>query len=1176
MAETPEGPLGNQRRVLESEAQCTTVDAGAGTGKTTTMLLRIERLVDRGEDPGSILVLTFANEAAANIREAIGDRLDAETAAAIDVYTYHSWCYRLVSEYGYQLGRSPELEVVTDHRRRRLIESLLREEDYPFVHDETADRPLPAVLDAAEEFVGRMSREDLDPERVLETLPNERTLAVLLGITRTLEEAAQRRLTFDEPSLLYFSSSDHLETARERLVEYGKVVRIAQERLRDHGLAHPVATDVDAFLEALFSSVRATEGALSLEDTPTKHLPRVLYCNQIFGPTTARIEQTPAGRLWAYLSYLREARGYAHCYRDYRQALEGTDAIDFDQIVRDARRLIEDPATRADVVDRWSWVCCDEFQDTDETQFGLLTALAGGDDGPSLLAIGDTDQAIYGWRGTDPTGLARLGAAFEDHEAVELERNFRSTQPILDVANRCQYGPQSSKHLEAHRPREPDRTEVLTVDSDELPLETPEQVARMVTLLLNEAVPGVPRRTPGDVAVVVRTNEQARRVGEALADVQIPHTITGSPRGQVSPGLQTLLSCLRVVLDPDQDIHLRRVLVYRYRVPATDLATLHERTGSLFDALASVESSALEQPGRVQAARDHLEELRAVRAAAPLSTLLERLLAVTDLPWYLTPSEREELERVHRFTDLHEGEAVLTTLTEAFVDGLERSLSRGSGPDRGEKSADRIDVMTVHQAKGLEFDTVLVPFCSDEHWCVERDYAERSRPAMLAALLDDAVESPLRADLAVESVREEWRVFHVAITRAANHLVLFGSGYDYDGGDGLGVSTADRCLPASIEWSTAGRRMDLWSAVTAAVDTVAADHPGSVADVTATLSRTEPMRPGRITYYEDFGDRQVEPLETASALETVHQLGRLLRTGTLLPAADAGDVPGTGVGTPTGRHLSALTSDTIRFPVAAMAGADDLQPALHHSHSALATYERCPRKHYLDHVVRAFDDLADTGGAGSARVVGSLFHAVAEEAHLRGYDDRERWRAVARRQAIARNEEAHLEAVLACVDRYFAADCPLVAAPVHAWEELAAELPFTLEGIEGVRGAVVGYVDSVRRLPDGRLAVLDYKATTERIPPEAASQLRVYVTACERRFDAPIAAAGYVYVGAAGPATELFPTEKLPDWTSVTERLSSLDDPRYDEYRPGPHCRGCPHQSLGCAPAGLYEPGESE
>ncbi|WP_226004157.1 UvrD-helicase domain-containing protein [Natrinema salinisoli] len=1200
-------PKGNQKAVIDSRAACTSVDAGAGTGKTTTMLVRIERAIERGEvDPEDVLVLTFANEAAASIRTAVAERLDPDAAAAIDVYTYHSFCYRLVREYAYYLGYSPEFDVVTERDRRRIIGRLLAENDYDFAAASARNDGSPTdLVDAVDRFVQAMGQEDITPDDLQSGLPPVRTLELCNEFVLWLERTAREDLSFDNEALRYFNRESYLETARESLVDYGKLVSYCREKIAEAPDAFredDLVRDIDRYLRVLQGCVTNTIEALSLDDRTTKHLPRALFGNEIWGTATSRIEQTPFGRLKHYVEFLRLARHYADVYADYHDHLEAERTMDFDELVRTATSLLDDDGIAGEITDQWTQVYCDEFQDTDATQFSLLTELTDGPDRPDLLAIGDKDQAIYGWRGTDREGLDRLADAYDDHEGIELDLNFRSRQEILDLTNACDYGPQSSKTLREDgrtagtydEDEPPDR--VVKVESEDVPQSTSEQVATTVSRLLNGEAANVPQRSLGDIAVIVRTNRHAQAVAADLRDLQIPYEISGSPRGEISPGIRTVLSYLRVLVDPDADAHLRRVLLYRYRLTEGDLATLQRLDGSLYDAVMDADPAALEleQPSRVETVRNHLAELERVRDVYPLSGFIRRFRELTRIEWFCASEERDQFDRLERFVEAYNSDGVVQSLSAEFVEALEQTLrSGGSDRTRGTRSADSVDIMTVHQAKGLEFDTVLVPYLSDEEWCVDGDYVERARYRLLAATLDDEIESPLLADLAAERVGEEWRVLHVALTRAENHLFLFGSEYEYDGDDELAASTAEACLAGDIEWSVTGQRMDLWSSLTESFEYVRETYPETVVDRTDEIAASAGESPGTITYYADYEDRPVEPLETREAIETVHRLGRLLRSDTLLPAADAASagVPedgsdgraGAATRIPSGRRSTALTTETVRFPVETLATATELPVAMRHSYSAMNTHDTCARKHYLDHVVRAIDDPLEsieadgTGGTGrtgastddesASRIVGTVFHDVAEEAFHREYGSREAWREAALRQLTARDLLAHSEGVLACIDRYFEASAPGVDRPVAEWDAVAAELPFSLSDVAGVTGDVVGYVDSIRRHPDGGLAVLDYKATAERIDPQDAVQLSLYLRACEDRFEEPIAAVGYVYVGDVdGPRVDLLEPDELPAWDSVLETLAAVDEPSFAETTPGDHCEYCPHRSLGCGP----------
>ncbi|WP_254809447.1 UvrD-helicase domain-containing protein [Natronosalvus amylolyticus] len=1198
----PSVPRGNQPAVIDSDAACISVDAGAGTGKTTTMLMRLERtLADEGTDPSDILVLTFANEAASNIRSSIANRLDPAIAAEIDVYTYHSFCHRLVREYAYYLGLSPSFDIVTERDRYRLVRRLLTERDYAFV-DETAgssEGATPETLaDAVDEFIAVMSRDDIDPDTLEGHLPDARTIDLLDELLLWLRQEAASGLSFDNEAFRFFNRDEHLEDARGALVEYGKLLTFCREKIaeapadfREDG----VVRDVERYLRSLQSCVTNVHESLTLDDPTTKHLAPVLFRNQLWREQTATIEQTPIGRLEHYIGVLREARQYTAIYRDYRelQAEEGT--LDFDELVRTATRLLSDETVADEIAAEYTHVYCDEFQDTDRTQYQLVSELTTGPDRPELLAIGDTDQAIYGWRGTDPHGLERLGDAYTDHESVELGLNYRSKQEILDLTNYCDYGGHSSKTLREYG-RKPDGStapvsskdtdstrHVVKVDSDELGWSTPEQVGMTVARLLTDEFDGVAKRRLEDIAVIVRTNAQASAVADELEARQIPYEQSGSPAGTVSPGVQTLLSYLRVIAEPSEnDTHLRRVLLLRYRLSETDLERLHELdTDGLYSALLETDPERVDEPERIERARIHLRSLVADRDAYPLSPFLERFEERTRMKWFLGPDDDRALDRLHRFVDAYDGGDVLGSLSPRVVDALESVLRSGSSDrQQGTTSTDSVDIMTVHQAKGLQFDTVLVPFLSDEHWCVRGDYAYSSRHRLLSAALDPAIDTPLASDLATEPLAEAWRVLHVALTRAEDHLFVFGSEYDYEGDENaLGRSVVEACLAADLEWSVAGERMDLWPALTASFERLEAEYPESVVDATAELAEADASVGGMVSY--DDGETMVS---TPEALETITTLGAHLRSRRLLPAADAApyteafDVPKT-------RRLGATVDAATRFSVTDVSSLGDstIPGALRHSYSALETHAECPRKHYLDHVVGAFDDSvagvqaqanggeADTApppsrADGNARLVGTVFHAVAEAAFYRNENTPEAWHEAATRELTARGERGHEEAVQRCIDRYFEATTPAFDVPFHEWDELAAELAFEVDDVPGIDGAVIGYIDTVRRLPDGRLGVFDYKTVGERIEPAMATQLSLYARACARQFDEPVDAVGYVYVGDVDSTrVDHVSLEEIPSWESVLDTLEAVDDPRYDETNPGHACRFCTHHSLGCA-----------
>ena len=231
-------PRGGQEEVLNADQECVSVDAGAGTGKTTTMRWRIEDMLTADDPPPSdrVRVLTFANEAASSIEKSTrgAEQLSIDEAYNVDVYTYHSFCSRLVSEYAYVLGIDPDFEVVTEDQRLRIIQSLIDEHDYQYVSKRQNDTG--AVLKQAEDYIQKMRQEAITPAAIDEFLPSRTTIdnlkCLVIDVERTayLFDTDEHEVVNDNYDVDYLAIFDHLEEYREALTRWQ---RVAQNRSQD-------------------------------------------------------------------------------------------------------------------------------------------------------------------------------------------------------------------------------------------------------------------------------------------------------------------------------------------------------------------------------------------------------------------------------------------------------------------------------------------------------------------------------------------------------------------------------------------------------------------------------------------------------------------------------------------------------------------------------------------------------------------------------------------------------------------------------------------------------------------------------------------------------------------------------------------------------------------------------
>lgn len=1119
-------PKGNQTEVLEAEFDETKIEAVAGSGKTTTMVARLKKEIEEGNTPPQrLLVLTFATEASHTIQEKLREELSPDQAFEVDVYNYHSFCYQLLQEYAYPLGLSPDFELVTEEKRSQILKSVYSEVDFTFVEpgSPASGGTGRETLREFERFVERMRRETIRPDAVRDYLPDDDLLRDLLGLVENLERAAATQINTDHPA-----NADLMWDDAAMADGCDSLQRVYAAQASQYESRGAVGQHVADHLEAMAEMAESMARHLRTQDLDWQDFraPEALFQGQ--ANTLKGVKQTPFGRLREYVQMLRRARAYLGGYDAYIEELDQRGALDYDDLIQEAAELLQDDRFRDDIVSQWDLVFCDEFQDTDEAQLQLVRELQ---DAMQIMVIGDSDQAIHEWRGQDPENMSKLPDSFEE---INLPLNFRSHQPILDMTNHLD---RETQPIEAHRDDDPPN--VFKVDSERE--QTERQVSTTVSHLLTGRFADIPDRELGDIAILVRRNHQAQKIGNELDRESIPFSVSSSIKNEVTQGVETVLAYLRVLVNPGDDVSWQRLLWLIYRVPEPDIDTVLDHGGTIPEGYAAVSEDMLVAPGRLTQAMEDYQELRRISATHSVSELYTRLKQTTKIEWFLKEEDREALENIDQLISAFNDSPIDSRLTQPLVDYLVRqatvlSENTETATAQGSESTDAVDIMTVHQAKGLDFDTVLLPFLTEDEFgkLTLDDYQQKiyEYDVLIDSLAGEITE-PLRSDLSEDQIAEEWRVLHVALTRAKNRLFLFGNSIQPDRYD---VPYLDRHLPGSgsatpIDWSTEGPTMKIWDALMDSYDQIKENEPDAVRDVTDQVNQGVHEDAGNITYYGN----------SVSTDEAIDQL---------LNAADR-VVAGT---------LADADTDTSEFVGSPLGGDLSVSLARQHSHSALEDLLNCHRKHYLDYVVHAYPDPQSTtpGSEGAShRLIGSLFHEVAELAYWRDYNDLSQWKAATEWLADADEMGAVVESVKQCIESYFETDAA-------TWEQVGAEVPVDLE-VPGVTGKVTGYMDSVRRHPDGGLVVLDYKTGQSQGSLEESQQLMLYVKAAQERFSEPIKAAGYIYVGEAGPDLDIFQAAELDEhWDIVVSRLQAADSSSFGGDMPGDHCRYCEHRSLGC------------
>ena len=1118
-------PEPQQQTIIDSDAYPMRVLAGAGTGKTFTMVRKIEHLIDEEDvSPDRILALTFTNNAADSMREKLNAKLGA-AGYDVDAYTYHSICNEILSDYAYEAGLDPDFEVATDAEKYAIVLDVLDEIEYrsvkPNVYgsDEYASGAASKLLD----FIGSMKRNGITPDDIDAFLGSADRVYELADLSERVEATASDHLAGRSVS----SVLDSLPDARADLVAERDALGTAGMEAGVRDFLDRLVDLCDA-LEAAFEAHEA--GERELPDDAHK-LPKYLLGGYSNGapkgiPDDLDLELTD--HLDSFLSDCLAARDLTAGYAAYERELDERNLVDFDGLVVGTAALVDSPVGE-EIADRWDYVFCDEFQDTDRLQFDLVTSLVTDED---LFVVGDDNQAIYEWRGAHVANITdELDRAFAALTDEPLEENFRSRQPILDLANEAV---RKLDHRERHRTLtrvdEPayDGDTVATVDlPDEDDADGATQLRTVVQNLLSGAADDLDEAyDPGDIALLVRKNDHATPVIEEFDDAGIPYRVAGDLATE-SVGVGTVTAYLKALARPENEVSWNRVLLMRYRLCDTDLRTLNAGDDPLVDTLRDTPLDEFEEPDRVAEAREHVTELLELRESASLSHLYRELRERTNIEWYLGEQERRDLAQLEDVIDRYGDGAVQPPLTPEFIESLEHYDSlfdeSGSTPTRQPDVADdAVNVMTIHKSKGLDFPVVLIPRVTADEWAP----SSRTYDALETSLSDGA-ETAFAEDFVERNARETRRVFHVGITRAEDVLVLQGGSEDDDTADVHPVSEAvDEILPSRIPWQPERGRLPLWADVRECL-------PDQAADWTDTLaSETDGHVGGTVRYGGD-------ELAVEAARDRVIDLATATLDGDLTPRTER---------------------ETLQ--VSSLTGPSTPSPSLSHSYTSLAAYGECPRSHYLDYVVNAFSDYReatnDAGNGVSQREIGLLFHDSAEQAANRGVSDREAWYEICERLADRRHAEEALPAAKRCIDRYFELDLP-------GYEIIDAEREFELD-IDGHE--LVGYIDAVYRTPDDELLVIDYKATERHRDLQDDEQLPIYLLACRDIYSESVARAGYAYVGDVGPKIEsrAFTEDDLEAVRNdVTKSMSEIAEFSFSRYTAGEHCRWCHHDRLPCA-----------
>lgn len=477
------------------------------------------------------------------------------------------------------------------------------------------------------------------------------------------------------------------------------------------------------------------------ENTPKSFLYRISRCKSHL--------MTPE-------EYADDAKGQyeemtSKVYTEYQKELKTQHAYDFDDLISEACRMLRDcPSILQRLRDQYSYLLVDEFQDINPAQYEFIKHITNPQT-KNVFAVGDDDQAIYSWRYADPEFMDRFQKDFMPVRIVKLEENFRSTQSILNVANEIikmkSWG--ITKTLRTTKPE--GECPVFFMgqsDTDEA-----YYVARTIQEKIETGA------LYSEFSVLYRTNAQSRSFEEVLGRLGIPFQIIGGIRFYQRMEIKDILGYFRVLVN-DRD------LASLDRIINTPKRGLGDKTKEqIFDIIRQNDIGFFEFAENFREYKKELPKAKATHLTPFLDLMLEfrKKSSSKDildlLDWILKETRYEKLlekentiESQARLDNINELRGAFASFTEEYpdekIDRFLEQVSLVSDLDSYEEKKDKVTLMTLHAAKGLEFDTVFLPG-------VEEGFLPHAR----------SMDSPHEMD-------EERRLFYVGVTRAKDSLFL--------------------------------------------------------------------------------------------------------------------------------------------------------------------------------------------------------------------------------------------------------------------------------------------------------------------------------------------------------------------------------------------------------------------
>lgn len=443
------------------------------------------------------------------------------------------------------------------------------------------------------------------------------------------------------------------------------------------------------------------------------------------------------------------AQKVADVYESYDKHLKQNNALDFDDLLFMTTKLLSIESIRRRWQDRFHYILIDEYQDTNHAQYLMAKLIAGKNQ--NICAVGDADQSIYSWRGADLRNIIDFQQDYPSAKVIKLEQNYRSTQTILDAANAVIQNNSGRPSKRLWTENNQGKPLILYTASDEH-----SEADFIVNTMRKEH--NEEHQLYGNMAVLYRMNAQSRVIEEALVKSGIGYTMVGGTRFYDRAEIRDMLAYLKLVSNLKDNVSLMRIInVPKRGIGAATVQKLYdyanERNTSMFEAMMDLDGLDVSSSTKTKLQNFIAMMFEFLNASTETNVfgLLQKIM--TDTKYLEQLQESKDPQVQSREENLGELLSVAKDFNndnpEGGVSDFLEKVALVNDVDTYENENDRVTLMTIHSAKGLEF------------------------PIVFLAGMDEGIFPGVRSLMDESKLEEERRLCYVALTRAKEKLYLF-------------------------------------------------------------------------------------------------------------------------------------------------------------------------------------------------------------------------------------------------------------------------------------------------------------------------------------------------------------------------------------------------------------------